>query len=199
VFTSYQRDSETGLDYALARYYDSRIGTFCSADPLAGSPDDPQSWNRYPYGRNDPIMMTDPNGKFAFLFIPILEALLPELEAAAAQLAPVVTTITVTATASAIPEIVAGSLAGGGIAGAALSQAPFSPRDMARFNKAQNQAQKNADKKDCNDFVQKQGIDPAGLKKAIANIQPWNGAKSAISQISIFTNRSERGRVRNLT
>jgi RHS repeat-associated protein len=62
-FTSYDRDSESGLDYAVARYYDSRTGTFCSADPLAGDPSDPQSWNRYPYGRNDPIDMTDPSGK----------------------------------------------------------------------------------------------------------------------------------------
>ena len=62
-FTSYGRDAESGLDYALARYYDSRTGTFCSADPLAGSPGDPQSWNRYPYGRNDPIDVTDPSGK----------------------------------------------------------------------------------------------------------------------------------------
>ena len=62
-FTSYGRDSESGLDYALARYYDSRTGTFCSADPLAGSPGDPQSWNRYPYGRNDPIDITDPSGE----------------------------------------------------------------------------------------------------------------------------------------
>ena len=53
----------TSLDYALARYYDSRTGTFCSADPLAGDPSDPQSWNRYPYGRNDPIDVTDPSGK----------------------------------------------------------------------------------------------------------------------------------------
>ena len=63
VFTSYDRDSESGLDYALARYYDSRTGTFCSADPLAGDPSDPQSWNRYAYGRNDPIDVTDPSGK----------------------------------------------------------------------------------------------------------------------------------------
>jgi RHS repeat-associated protein len=63
VFTSYERDSESGLDYALARYYDSRTGTFCSADPLAGDPSDPQSWNRYPYGRNDPIDITDPSGQ----------------------------------------------------------------------------------------------------------------------------------------
>ena len=63
IFTSYNQDSESGLNYALARYYYSRTGTFCSADPLAGSPDDPQSWNRYPYGRNDPIDITDPSGK----------------------------------------------------------------------------------------------------------------------------------------
>ena len=47
----------------LPRYYDSRTGTFCAADPLAGSPGDPQSWNRYPYGRNDPIDVTDPSGQ----------------------------------------------------------------------------------------------------------------------------------------
>lgn len=62
-FTSYQRDSESGLDYAVARYYNSRTGTFCSADPLAGDPSDPQSWNRYPYGRNNPVMITDPSGQ----------------------------------------------------------------------------------------------------------------------------------------
>jgi hypothetical protein len=47
----------------VARYYDSRTGTFCSADPLAGSPGDPQSWNRYPYGRDNPITITDPSGQ----------------------------------------------------------------------------------------------------------------------------------------
>ena len=56
-------DLASGLDYALARYYNSRTGTFCSANPLAGDPSDPQSWNRYPYGRNDPIDMTDPSGQ----------------------------------------------------------------------------------------------------------------------------------------
>jgi 3D (Asp-Asp-Asp) domain-containing protein len=47
----------------LARYYNSRTGTFCSADPLAGSAGDPQSWNRYEYGRGDPIDITDPSGQ----------------------------------------------------------------------------------------------------------------------------------------
>lgn len=76
-FTTYDRDSESGLDFALARYYDSRTGTFCSADPLAGDPSDPQSWNRYPYGRNDPIGNIDPSGKNFFdFFLGIADALL---------------------------------------------------------------------------------------------------------------------------
>jgi RHS repeat-associated protein len=68
-FTSYARDQETGLDYALARFYDNRVASFCSADPVEGDPNDPQSWNRYAYARNDPINVTDPSGKFfEFLF-----------------------------------------------------------------------------------------------------------------------------------
>lgn len=63
VFTSYQHDSESGLDYALARYYNSRLGSFCSADPLEGWPEDPQSWNRYTYVRNDPVNLVDPSGR----------------------------------------------------------------------------------------------------------------------------------------
>ncbi len=62
-FTSYNRDPESGLDYAMARYYNSGNGAFSLADPLAGKPGDPQSWNRYAYGRNDPIDITDPSGK----------------------------------------------------------------------------------------------------------------------------------------
>jgi RHS repeat-associated protein len=63
LFTSYQHDSETGLDYAMARYYDSRMGRFCSPDPAEGWPGDPQSWNRYAYSRNDPVNLTDPSGQ----------------------------------------------------------------------------------------------------------------------------------------
>ena len=36
-FTSYERDGESGNDFAMFRYYSSRIGRFCSADPLAGT------------------------------------------------------------------------------------------------------------------------------------------------------------------
>lgn len=63
VFTNYQNNQETGLEYAMARYYDPRTATFCSADPVAGNPNDPESWNRYIYARDNPIILTDPSGK----------------------------------------------------------------------------------------------------------------------------------------
>jgi RHS repeat-associated protein len=62
IFTSYERDSESGNDYAMARYYHVRFGRFCSPDPILGSPGDPQSWNRYAYVRDNPINTIDPRG-----------------------------------------------------------------------------------------------------------------------------------------
>ena len=43
-FTGYERDAETGLDYARARYYSASCGRFTSPDPLAafGSVASPQ-------------------------------------------------------------------------------------------------------------------------------------------------------------
>jgi RHS repeat-associated protein len=69
IFTSYERDAESGNDYAMARYYVNRFARFCSADPLMGSPGDPQSWNRYAYVRNDPINAIDPTGQSVFSWI----------------------------------------------------------------------------------------------------------------------------------
>ncbi len=54
-FAGYERDSETGLDYAINRYYNSRIGRFMSADPLG-------STNRYAYALNNPLSLVDPLG-----------------------------------------------------------------------------------------------------------------------------------------
>jgi RHS repeat-associated protein len=61
-FTGYERDTETGLDYAFARYYSSRLARFMSADPLEGSSGDPQSLNRYTYVGNSPLNSVDPSG-----------------------------------------------------------------------------------------------------------------------------------------
>jgi RHS repeat-associated protein len=62
VFTTYERDSESGNDYAHARYHVSGLARFSSPDPIAGSTSDPQSFNRYSYVRNMPTMLTDPSG-----------------------------------------------------------------------------------------------------------------------------------------
>jgi len=66
-FTGYERDTETGLDYAQARYFSSTQGRFTSADPLLASakPADPQSWNRYSYVGNNPMVFIDPSGMAA--------------------------------------------------------------------------------------------------------------------------------------
>ncbi len=61
-FTSYERDSESGLDYAMFRYDSSRLGRFMSPDPLGGRTTAPQTMNRYAYVGNDPVNLVDPLG-----------------------------------------------------------------------------------------------------------------------------------------
>ncbi len=63
-FTGYERDSESGLDFAQARYFGCTLGRFSSLDPLQASAvaDVPQSWNRYTYALNNPIRAIDPTG-----------------------------------------------------------------------------------------------------------------------------------------
>jgi RHS repeat-associated protein len=63
-FTSYERDSETGNDFAMARYHVNRLGRFSSVDPVSGSTSSPQSFNRYAYVSNDPVNFGDPSGLF---------------------------------------------------------------------------------------------------------------------------------------
>lgn len=66
-FTSYERDNESALDYALARQDSSRLGRFMSPDPLGGRLTAPQSLNRYAYVENDPIANVDPSGRSLFV------------------------------------------------------------------------------------------------------------------------------------
>jgi RHS repeat-associated protein len=66
-FTGYQRDDESGLDFAQARYYSSALGRFTSVDPLleSGRAASPKTWNRYAYALNNPLRYTDPTGLLA--------------------------------------------------------------------------------------------------------------------------------------
>jgi RHS repeat-associated protein len=66
-FTSYERSSRTGLDYAVNRTYDNKLGRFTQVDPIgmqAVSLELPQTMNLYNYCGNDPINHTDPDGLF---------------------------------------------------------------------------------------------------------------------------------------
>ena len=64
-FTTYERDTESDLDFAQARYYSSRLGRFFSIDPGNADADQevPQSWNAYAYARNNPLKYGDPSGE----------------------------------------------------------------------------------------------------------------------------------------
>jgi RHS repeat-associated protein len=64
-FTGYQRDDESGNDYAEARYYAGSMGRFMSPDPsglASADPTNPQSLNLYSYVTNSPLTSADPSG-----------------------------------------------------------------------------------------------------------------------------------------
>ncbi|MBL0239530.1 MAG: RHS repeat-associated core domain-containing protein [Chloracidobacterium sp.] len=72
--TGYERDGETGLDYAQARYFGSSLGRFTSVDafgPWAMTEEEkieflslPQRWNRYAYVSGNPLKYSDPTGLY---------------------------------------------------------------------------------------------------------------------------------------
>lgn len=64
-FTGKERDTESGNDYFLARYFGSNVGRFMSPDPSgisATNRSNPQTWNLYVYALNNPLAFTDPTG-----------------------------------------------------------------------------------------------------------------------------------------
>ncbi|VAW98248.1 hypothetical protein MNBD_GAMMA22-2437, partial [hydrothermal vent metagenome] len=64
-FTGKPQDSNTGLSYFGARYYDPLIGRFMSVDPVGAREGDVHNFNRYAYANNNPYMFVDPDGKDA--------------------------------------------------------------------------------------------------------------------------------------
>jgi RHS repeat-associated protein len=64
-FTTYQRDSESNLDYAMNRYNSNTNGRFMSADQGRMVLFRPATLNRYLYTADDPINDTDADGSTA--------------------------------------------------------------------------------------------------------------------------------------
>ncbi len=64
-FQEQEKDSENGLTYLRARYYDPTTGRFTARDPIAGTLSDTQTQNGYNYANANPINRTDPSGEIA--------------------------------------------------------------------------------------------------------------------------------------
>ena len=64
-FTGHRFDDETGLSYYRARYYNSAIGRFVTADSFIADNYGPQHLNRYAYVLNNPASRIDPSGHFS--------------------------------------------------------------------------------------------------------------------------------------
>ncbi|CAN5446156.1 hypothetical protein BH10ACI1_BH10ACI1_08560 [soil metagenome] len=65
-FATYERDTETDLDFAQARMYANKLGRFTTVDPIFLEKNrltDPQAINLYVYTRNSPLIYVDPDGR----------------------------------------------------------------------------------------------------------------------------------------
>jgi RHS repeat-associated protein len=66
-YTGHKFDTDIGLSYMQARYYDPVIGRFYSNDPVGAatflSGGNIHGFNRYAYANNNPYKYIDPNGK----------------------------------------------------------------------------------------------------------------------------------------
>jgi RHS repeat-associated protein len=69
-FSGKERDTESGLDYFGARYYDHTLYRFLSVDPVVPAGEavaDPQRWNLYAYCGGNPINYIDPDGNIIIM------------------------------------------------------------------------------------------------------------------------------------
>ena len=65
-FTDYEKDQETGLHYAEARYYDPNLSLWLSVDSLAEKYPNISS---YAYCANNPVKFVDPDGREPRIYV----------------------------------------------------------------------------------------------------------------------------------
>ena len=72
-FSNREHDSETGMMYYRARYYEPTLGRFIQEDPEPRFTSHPYTIvNRYSYVGNTPTGFVDPSGKFITFFSMLL-------------------------------------------------------------------------------------------------------------------------------
>jgi RHS repeat-associated protein len=62
-FAAMERDASSGKDYDHARFLSATDGRFLIPDRIPGESEDPQTWNRYAYAKNNPLLYIDPTGE----------------------------------------------------------------------------------------------------------------------------------------
>jgi RHS repeat-associated protein len=63
LYRGEQYDSDLGLYYLRARYYNPSASRFLSRDPEDGIPTDPKTLHKYVYAGGDPVNAMDPTGR----------------------------------------------------------------------------------------------------------------------------------------
>lgn len=63
LYRGEQFDSDLGLYYLRARYYNPATGRFLSRDPEEGEANDPKTLHKYLYAGSDPVNGRDPLGR----------------------------------------------------------------------------------------------------------------------------------------
>ncbi|WP_164465142.1 RHS repeat-associated core domain-containing protein [Chryseobacterium lactis] len=66
-YTSHEHFTEVGIVHMNGRLYDPLLRRFLNADEFIQDPYNTQSYNKYGYVLNNPLMYSDPNGEFFFV------------------------------------------------------------------------------------------------------------------------------------
>jgi RHS repeat-associated protein len=62
LYTGQREITGLGIYHYGARFYSPKLGCFLSADMMTSNPDNPQRFNHYTYGLNNPLRYSDPTG-----------------------------------------------------------------------------------------------------------------------------------------
>ncbi|MEZ2416347.1 RHS repeat-associated core domain-containing protein [Luteibacter sp. RCC_6_2] len=62
-YAGHVEDTDSGLIYMQARYYDPASGRFLSVDPVTTTAGDALRFGRFTYAVNNPVRLVDPNGQ----------------------------------------------------------------------------------------------------------------------------------------
>jgi RHS repeat-associated protein len=65
LFTGQREITGLGIYHYGARFFSPKLGRFLSPDSIVPGAANPQAWNRYSYGLNNPSRYTDPSGHMA--------------------------------------------------------------------------------------------------------------------------------------